>query len=1193
MSTTVGTLTIEMAANIVRLQQDMEKARTTVENTMSKISKAAGAAGVALGALGVTVGAGAFASWIKGAIDAADETSKLAQKIGVAVPQVAGLQLAFRQSGIDAGALQSSMSKLSVAIANGNDAFVAMNISTKNADGTLKDTRQILGEVAEKFQGYEDGAAKTALAVQLFGKAGADLIPLLNGGSEALDEFDAMAKKLGLTLDEDTAKRAEKFNDTLDLMGQGFAGISRQVAAQLLPTLEGLADQFFSAMTEGDRLKAIGDALATGMKALYVVGVALVGVFRAVGDTIYTMGVQAMAVMKGDFAGAVKAGERWAGDMKDNWTGSLAEIDKAWNANGSTAISTMTATTAALKKQAPYVSDATKKQTEALLKQEEAYKKLIGSIDEKIAAIELEMNQGKKLTPSQQLEIKLLKDIESGTLKLTAAQLENVKARIKALAATEDLNDELEFEKKLLEESAKENAKWFDAMDKTTQGLIQEAEKQREANDAITLGKQAVEELRVAKLREMAVSADKKAQWAEESMFGDSIVASYRDQAKALRDLADLKEQGIHVQSAKDAADAWEKATDSITNDLSGALMRGFESGKGFVDNMIDYLKNKFKSTTAEFVLKPIVGSAVSSVAGSLGITAGTGANAGQLMMGGASLAAQGAAFGEGFTTAVSGWFTGGAEVASMGSATSGAFGAGASAAAAVPYVAAALVAANALGLMRSEKIVGGGLTGTLGEGNISSYDLQRRGGTLFNGPSYTMVNTQISELSAYLQGSFFKMRESAAVMAHVLGKSTEEVSAFTMALGDIKVHPDIAQLGLVLDGLTEEQKAAKIEEVFTAANEGMAKLVLGSTDLQRAGETAYEALQRLTGIQLVSNALNDFGGAFSNFATASVGARDSVIQLVGGIEQLMQKAQGFVTNFYTAEEQAAITARGIVTALGVAGFTEAQIAALETRADFRNLLESINIDAESGPKQFAALLDLQDEFAGVSGIMEEQKQTLLELIEAAPQVEMLQKMFESDATYQTRVQTAEEMAQGSYDLMVASLGTLDVSVNNLAVIMYNGLDSIAQSTAGAIAAANAAAAAAIAAAQESAANAAAAESALATAIANAQSTAMDGGGYASGGYMTGPALVGEHGPELFDPRRSQIYTAPATSNIFGGAEVAAEIRVLRDEVSMMRYETRSTAVNTAKIARLQDNWDVRGLTVKTDVDQPLDTVAV
>jgi hypothetical protein len=100
-------------------------------------------------------------------------------------------------------------------------------------------------------------------------------------------------------------------------------------------------------------------------------------------------------------------------------------------------------------------------------------------------------------------------------------------------------------------------------------------------------------------------------------------------------------------------------------------------------------------------------------------------------------------------------------------------------------------------------------------------------------------------------------------------------------------------------------------------------------------------------------------------------------------------------------------------------------------------------------------------------------------------------------------------------------------------------------------------------------------------------------GGFAMGGYMNGPALVGEHGPEIFDPRTSQIYTAPATSNIFGGNEVAAEIRALRDEVSMMRYETRSTATNTAKIARLQDNWDVRGLTVRTDIDQPLDTVTV
>lgn len=99
---------------------------------------------------------------------------------------------------------------------------------------------------------------------------------------------------------------------------------------------------------------------------------------------------------------------------------------------------------------------------------------------------------------------------------------------------------------------------------------------------------------------------------------------------------------------------------------------------------------------------------------------------------------------------------------------------------------------------------------------------------------------------------------------------------------------------------------------------------------------------------------------------------------------------------------------------------------------------------------------------------------------------------------------------------------------------------------------------------------------------------------FAAGGYYQGGmALVGEHGPELINfGAPGQVYTAPATANMLGGGDVAAEIRALRDEVTLMRAETRATAVNTSKIARLQDNWDVRGLTVKTDADQPLDTVA-
>jgi hypothetical protein len=399
-------------------------------------------------------------------------------------------------------------------------------------------------------------------------------------------------------------------------------------------------------------------------------------------------------------------------------------------------------------------------------------------------------------------------------------------------------------------------------------------------------------------------------------------------------------------------------------------------------------------------------------------------------------------------------------------------------------------------------------------------------------------------------------------------------------------------ELGLVLDGLTDDQKQEKIRGVLVAAEEAMAAIIVGASGLQLASETAVEALNRLMVIQSASEMLNQFGGAFSTFATASITARQGIIELAGGLDALVQKTEGFVANFYSKEEQAGITARGIVVALESAGFTASQIAALETRGDFRTLLESIDVSTEIGQQQFVALLDLQAAYSATVPIMEEQSATLLAIAEAAPQIEILQRMFETDAEYQDRVMTAEQQAQVVFEDILATMGAVNISINNLTSIMAGRLDRLASEMATVQAQANAAAASAIAVANASAAAAiAAASSAAAAALSS--SPYGTGADFASGGYMTGPALVGEHGPELFDPRTSQIYTAPATSNIFGGNEMTAEIRALRDEVSMMRHETRATAVNTSKIFRLQDNWDVRGLTVKTDVDQPLDTVTV
>jgi hypothetical protein len=1213
MSTSVGTLTIEMAANILRLQQDMDKAKTTVENTMAKISKAAGAAGMALGALGVTVGVGAFAGWIKGAIDAADETSKLAQKIGLAVPQVAGLQLAFRQSGIDAGALQTSMSKLSVAIADGNDAFVAMNISTKKADGTLKTTREMLGDIADKFKDYEDGAAKTALAVQIFGRAGADLIPLLNGGSEALDEFDAMAKKLGLTLDEDTAKRAEKFNDTLDLMGQGFKGISAQVAAQMLPTLEGLADQFFSSMTEGDRLKKIGDALAIGLKSLYVVGVALVGAFRAVGDTLYAVGAQAMAVMRGDFSGAVKIGEQYAADMKANWTGSLAEIDKAWNANGSTAVSTMAATSAAFKTQAPVVSTATKKMTDETAKntaetakQEAEYQKLIHSIENKTEVMIAEADGTGKLTEAQKIELKVQQDLRNGTLKLTEEQKANLDAVLKLMLATEDkIKTDKEMEATQLK-IIKVSEQFVDAQKKETSSLIEGNLKLQEQNDVLRLGESAVRAREIAVLRAQATDLDFYAATFE----GNEELAN---QARLLRERANLLEDNAGLVAAKATADEWKKTSESIESSLTDALMRGFESGEGFGKNLMSTLTNMFKTLILRPIIQPIAQAGSSMVLNALGITssaasaAGGASTLGSLASGGGllgSMANAGQYFGTGFMNTISGsgamtGLTAGAEIGGMS-------GFAMQAGAVMPYVAAALALVSLVDSLDD--------SGTLHSGGTAM--ASATGARATTGEELNFVVQTNEKMQTSIVGMAGSISNTLNGLSRAFGMAEEVVVGLGFA-DDTSADGAWGALKILASGRTLVDWASGVDRwpgfefsdgeaglaEFTAkiatdvkgmiSSLGLPEWAMSITNNLQDGASLEQVLETLNQVAAIQSmlvqageALTLMGGPFAALAASGDAAVMAISGLVGGIDQLVSKAQGFMANYYTEQEQSGVIASSLVQALSQAGFTQAQIEALETRADFRTLLESLNVTTTTGQEQFATLLNLQDQFAGLTSTMSEQQMTLLELMESAPQVTILEAMVEAETENQSRIQTAEELAQTTLNSMDGSLTSLNAEVANLSGVMVTGLSAISSATSGAIASANEIAEAAIAAAQKSAADA----------IAQTSSEyALGGTGFASGGfYNGGMAMVGEHGPELINfGAPGQIYTAPATASMMGGGDVTAEIRALREEVSMMRMETRATAVNTSKIAKLQDNWDVRGLTVKTDADQPLDTVTV
>ena len=864
---------------------------------------------------------------------------------------------------------------------------------------------------------------------------------------------------------------------------------------------------------------------------------------------------------------------------------------------------------------------ATEKSTTEAKKQADAFKKLTESIAEKTTVLQANLEATDNLTDGQKFAHKIMVDLRNGTLKLTDAQKEQIAASLEQLIATEKVNDELKRNEEYLKAVAKETISFLEAQDKKLQAILEEVDKQRDSNTEIELGKAAVDRLRIAKLQETAASLDRKAALLEELGLGGEVSDSYRQQAQGLRELAELKEEGIHVQAAKDAADEWKKTSEAIENSLTDALMRGFESGKDFGKNLVDTLINMFKTLVLRPIIQPIAQNMANVVLGAFGLGGAGSASASTTSLGavnlmpslqgtynaitgsfaalGTSVAFAAQDIGAWLVTNTTGMLNSLGSTIMTNAGQIGNFAAGAGGALAgfgigkavsgkyetfgnsnIAPAAGAIIGTILGGPLGG--IIGGTLGGvvnrafghgpkeTMGEGitgmlteigaDVQSFrDWVKEGGWFRSDKTGRDFNAISVELDAFLDGAVQMVSAATRDYAAIVGLNADALDGFSQ------------QIEISLKDLTEAEQEEAIAKAIQEFQDALVARLSGALEPFRlAGESLAETLARLAQIQIVSEQLNEFGGAFTNFATASVGARQSIIDLAGGIEQLVAKTQGFVANFYTREEQAAITARGVVSALAQAGFTEAQIAALETKADFRTLLESIDVGTDTGQKQFVTLLDMSQKYSDMIPIMESQEKSLIELIDAAPQVAILQRIFESDASYQTRVSSAQQTAQATFESMLASLNAIDGSVDGLSSTMTtsigaltssmdNGLVRIASAVNDAIAAANRATASATAIAQaavsaaQTAANAAKTASDAATKVADAAadqesedsttngntSGTIETG--AMGGMVRGMTLVGEHGPELVNfGAPGQVYTAPATASILRDIVAAA-----------------------------------------------------
>jgi len=308
------------AEGIQRLQQGISGLGRGVKAAEASFKGFAGSVAGLSGVMGMLtplLSVAGIAALGNKAIEAGDKFFDLSQKTGVSVEALAKFSKAAQLNGTDVDGVAKALQKLSKGMMDSATtgsgpaagALKVLGISATNASGRLRGVDEVMLQVADRFKTMPDGATKTALALQLFGKAGADMIPMLNQGSEAISN-------LGTKMTAEFAAKADEYNDKLIMLGGAANGLGITLADALLPTLIDITDRTLgfvkSIVDYVDKNKA---GIQTVLSWINAFGTATAALVKTTIDQVGALSRVLGRLSVGDFAGAVQEARQYLSDF--------------------------------------------------------------------------------------------------------------------------------------------------------------------------------------------------------------------------------------------------------------------------------------------------------------------------------------------------------------------------------------------------------------------------------------------------------------------------------------------------------------------------------------------------------------------------------------------------------------------------------------------------------------------------------------------------------------------------------------------------------------------------------------------------------------------------------------------------------------------------------------------------------------
>ena len=290
-----GRAVIEVLLNSNKLNKQLRAVEDNFKRVGGNILKA-GAGFTAFGAALVAPLVAATKSFL----DFGDTVDKISARTGAGAEFISALGFAAEQSGADIQTLekaivgqQRTINDLNQGLATAADSYEVLGLTAKDLVGLGVEDSFTL--IAQRLSEVKDPSLRAATALEIFGKAGQKLIPLLNGGEAAIKKYVDQANKAGLVINQEDAKTAADLADALNMAQRALQGLQLKIGASLAKQFTLVIDKITQYIVKAQKfvnenrglaksVLQLGSGLIAIGAALSVAGLAFIAAGAAVGS---------------------------------------------------------------------------------------------------------------------------------------------------------------------------------------------------------------------------------------------------------------------------------------------------------------------------------------------------------------------------------------------------------------------------------------------------------------------------------------------------------------------------------------------------------------------------------------------------------------------------------------------------------------------------------------------------------------------------------------------------------------------------------------------------------------------------------------------------------------------------------------------------------------------------------------------